>query len=286
MSVDNPIAAKYNWQAADVYVPRQHGPAVVLGARHGSGNIGEAIAVELAGRGWYVHGDTCLRGSIERPKGAAQMHGDTAAEHGYEPGTYAYYSPPSVHEFVQWDADILVVALGKTAKTHFAEVSEHEFLNVLRGSLELPLLAARRFVQAVDPIHWAERRELNRIRRIIFIGSYAHSHPFTNGTAYCAAKAGLNMAARTLGWELTGMDYRIHIVHPYHVPGTPMWQEVERGVMEAKGWTKEQADEYAAKDLRMPHLTPQDVARTVALLCTGDWDYTSGTPIELYGGSR
>jgi NAD(P)-dependent dehydrogenase (short-subunit alcohol dehydrogenase family) len=108
------------------------------------------------------------------------------------------------------------------------------------------------------------------------------------GTLYCAAKAGLAMAARTLGWELTDRGYRIHIVHPYHVPGTPMWAEVERGVMESKNWTKEQADAYARKDLKMPEeLAPQDIAKVVhALLTVSALQWLSGQGLNLYGGSR
>jgi NAD(P)-dependent dehydrogenase (short-subunit alcohol dehydrogenase family) len=187
-------------------------------------------------------------------------------------------------DFERFDADALIITLGKTAKTHFADIPDYDIRHMINANLVLPLEAARRFVQVTKST--TGRRGVTRA--IIFIGSYAHEHPFTNGTLYCAAKAGLAMAARTLGWELTDRGYRIHIVHPYHVPGTPMWQEVERGVMESKGWTKEQADEYARKDLKMPgELTPGEVAKVVsALLSQPAFAWLSGQGLNLYGGSR
>lgn len=265
--------------------------AVVLGARAGSGNIGAAIAAELSLNEWAVSSDDCLRGSTERPKGAAQFGADDPREHGYEEG-YSFYDAPSFDQFERWDADALVITLGATYKEHFTEVKEHEFTRVLRGCLELPLRCALRYVQAVDKLRGEHESETPpdkcRLRRIVFLGSYAHRHPFTNGTAYCAAKAGLDMAARTLGWELTDRGYRVFIVHPYHIPGTPMWAEVEKGVMESKGWTKEEADAYAHRDLKMPDLcTPREVAEVVAdLLDGGATDWLSGTALELNGGTR
>jgi hypothetical protein len=67
-----------------------------------------------------------------------------------------------------------------------------------------------------------------------------------------------------------------------------MWEEVERGVMESKGWTKEQADAYADRDLKMPTgLTPNDVAQTIRVLLTEPaMGWLSGTSIELNGGTR
>jgi NAD(P)-dependent dehydrogenase (short-subunit alcohol dehydrogenase family) len=112
--------------------------------------------------------------------------------------------------------------------------------------------------------------------------------PFTNGTLYCAAKAGLDMAARTLGWELTDRGYRVHVVHPYHVNGTPMWAQVEQDVMRTKNMTWEEADAYNRKDLKMPDLlTPEEVAEVITTLVTVPaMGWMSGQPVNLYGGSR
>jgi NAD(P)-dependent dehydrogenase (short-subunit alcohol dehydrogenase family) len=280
----------------------KNGRAVILGAR--PGNIGQAIASELLRRWWEVSSTDCLVDDGTRPPGGNLPNDQVAVEHGYsvtEKGRYGRYDVPSLAQFERWDADALVVSLGSTYKTHFTEVPQHDIDRVMRACLLMPLEAARRYVQAAEKT----RREINEarkplfdsdppapsLRRIVFIGSYAHNHPFTNGTAYCAAKAGIDMAAKTLAWELTDRGYRVHVVHPWHVKGTPMWKEVEQGVMESKGWTKEEADAYADRDLKMPtNLTPEDVAKVVAtLLNTGvdnSLDWMAGTSIELAGGTR
>lgn len=269
--------------------------AYVLGAREESGNIGDAIAERLYSEGWAVFGDDGAVGDGSRPPGGNLPTDEVARQHGYnvtDKGRYQRFEAPSVLDFERADADALIVTLGKTAKTHFAEINDWDVSQMIRANLVLPLEAARRFVQAVDGARGRDESETPpeecRTRHIVFIGSYAHEHPFTNGTLYCAAKAGLAMAARTLGWELTDLGYRVHIIHPYHVPGTPMWAEVERGVMESKGWTKEQADAYARKDLKMPDdLTPAEVAEVVhALLTVPAMGWLSGQGLNLYGGSR
>lgn len=263
--------------------------AIVLGARRGSGNIGNAIVEALVGQRWDVIADDCRVGDGTRPPGGNLPDDETAERHGYAPtdkGRYSRFEVPSFDWFKRHDADALVVTLGSTYKDPFWEVEQHVMDRVLRASLLMPLEAARRYVQS-----GGERQDWQAPpgeRYIIFIGSYAWRHPFTNGTAYCAAKAGLDAAASTLGWELTDKGYRVHVVHPHHVPGTPMWQEVERGVMESKGWTREQAMEYAARDLKMPdHLTPGEVADVVRILLEEpSMSWLSGTRIELNGGTR
>lgn len=268
----------------------------VLGAREGSGNIGEAIGTVMFNEGWDVLGDDGAVGDGSRPPGGNIPTDEVAEQFGYtvtDKGRYQRFEAPSVSTFEQTDPDALVITLGKAAKTHFAEIPDWEVRNMINTNLILPLEAARRFVQASRAVRARARVTADNKREylpqhIIFIGSYAHEHPFTNGTLYCAAKAGLAMAARTLGWELTDMGYRVHVVHPYHVPGTPMWAEVERGVMESKGWSKEEADAYARKDLKMPaELTPFDVANIVRLLLTEPrMGWLSGQGLNLYGGSR
>lgn len=258
--------------------------AYVCGAVEGSGNIGDAIAHEMFTNGWRVIGDDCAIGDGSRPPGGNLPDDETAERFGYnitDKGRYQRFEAPSVQAFEQADPDALIITLGKTYKGHFAEIHDWEIANLIRANLTLPLEAARRYVQATE-----ETRRGGG--KIIFLGSYAHNHPFTNGTLYCAAKAGLHMAARTLAWELTDRGYRVHIVHPYHVQGTPMWAEVERGVMESKGMSWEEADTYNRKDLKMPDLlTADEVAGVVRLLlCEPEMGWLSGTAVELFGGSR
>jgi NAD(P)-dependent dehydrogenase (short-subunit alcohol dehydrogenase family) len=261
--------------------------AYVLGAVEGSNNIGDRVATRFGEAGYHVFGDD---GAVDdgsepdtRPRG---VNADERIRRNLGYGgdnLWTRYAAPSVQDFERADPDVLVITLGKTAKDHFTEVSDFDIQNMMMANLILPLEAARRFVQATN--HDETTQEAPR--KIIFVGSYAYNHPFTNGTLYCAAKAGLNMAARTLGWELTDLGYRVHVVNPYHVNGTPMWAQVEQDVMRSKDMTWEEADAYNRKDLKMPDLlTPDEVAEvivTLSMLKVADW--ITG-PIDLFGGSR
>lgn len=270
--------------------------ALILGARPQTRNIGNAIFERLADDLWNVIGDDCAIGDGTRPPGGNIPNDEVAEQHGYnvtENGRYQRFDVPTYDRFLADEADALIVSLGSTYKDHFANVAQHDLDRVLRANLLLPLEAARRFVQArearmlEDSAHGIERDD-TEVAHIIFIGSYAHRHPFTNGTAYCVAKAGIDMATRTLGWELTDRGYRIHVVHPFHVNGTPMWSQVEQDVMKSKNMTWDEADAYNRKDLKMPDLlTPEEVAEVVhTLLTVPAMGWTSGTSIELFGGSR
>lgn len=226
--------------------------AIVLGARRDSNNIGENVAKRLENLAWEVHRDDCWREETLR------------------------YEIPMLNAHA--DADAMVVTLGATALTPFAEMDEAKIRNLIDGCLTLPLEAALEFVQC--------RGDAGG--RVVFVGSYAHRHPFTNGTAYCSAKAGLDMATKTLAWELTERDFFFYIVHPYHVEGTPMWEEVQAGMMESRGMSRMEADDYAHANLKRPTLMgPDEVSHLIVNLLQFPFgDRLSGTSIEMFGGTR
>jgi 3-oxoacyl-[acyl-carrier protein] reductase len=223
--------------------------ALVLGAA--PGNIGAAIQQNMEDRGWgIVDSHDC-----------------------YDKRTKAYRIP--VLEYEGYDA--LVVTLGKEGVQPWLEASFDEVATLVHANLLLPLAA----------LHvWAQARQ--REGTAVVIGSYAHDHVLTHGTAYCAAKAGLAHAVRSLGWELTGRGLNFHIVHPYHVPATPMGQRVVLSMMRERGMTEKEAREYQAKDLQLEyHLEPREIAEYVGWLCAApEAAWLSGQGLNLYGGVR
>jgi NAD(P)-dependent dehydrogenase (short-subunit alcohol dehydrogenase family) len=240
---------------------------LVLGAREGSGNIGDAIAERQARRGWYVVGDDC--------------HTRSAME---------YDVPPDL----DWSRfDYLVITLGYGVPAPIGEVSARVIQEVIWGSLTLPLLCARKFVQEKRRA-LAERidagsyvYEGKEAGRILFIGSYGHDHVLSNSAPYCAAKAGLAHAVRCLAWDLTP-EFLVSIVHPYHVPSTPLGEEVVETMMRDRGMTRIEAENYQTKDLRLPeHLTPAEIAEYVNwMLDAPEAAWLSGQGVNLYGGVR
>lgn len=230
---------------------------IILGARPGTGNIGDAILREMDRRNWEIKVSDCL-------------------DHD---GKYRIPTSLPYHR-----ADALIVTLGYTRLTPFAVTTEDDIEKVIHGTLLLPLMAVKNYVQERMA---GGQRVIGSISRVVVIGSYAHDHALTHCAAYCAAKAGLAAAIQELGWELTEEGFRFHIVHPYHVPSTPMGKEVLRGLADRVGGYRE-AEQYQRKDLKMAaHLTPLDIAEVVAWLLTepaAEW--LSGQGLNLYGGTR
>lgn len=227
--------------------------ATILGAVTGTNNIGDAIAEKFSDKMWRVATDDCHVGGNE-------------------------YAPPKIEDFPWYeDSDVLVVTVGKTGMTPFHQISHEEIQEVIQGSLILPIQAVSTYVRARG----------DRGGKVILIGSYAHRHPFSTGTSYCAAKAGIDMAAKNLAWELTGLGFYINVVHPYHVFGTPMWEKVQEGVMKNKQMTRAEADEYAMKDMQMKPANTAVIADIVYEVATTEsFAWTSGSGIEVFGGTR
>lgn len=259
--------------------------AIVLGASEGSGNIGDAISQLFGARGWTVFADDCWTDD-GRPRGSGNAPSDTLIEHGYEGGPisnesrYRRHELPSFDQFERWDAEALIITLGTSVIKPFSEVRDFEVRRVLEACLLSPLEAVRRYVQS----------DRSSVRRsIVFIGSYSHDHVLSNSTAYCAAKAGLDMATRALAWELTDQGYRVHCVHPYHVPATPLGRAtLDMMENDPRFGSREDAEAYQNKDLKMPeHLSPEDIAEVIYLLIIyRAMQYLGGAGLNMYGGTR
>lgn len=225
---------------------------LVLGHKAGSRNIGEAIYDRFVRDGWEVTGSDCWD----------KLSGD-------------YRLDPTL----DWEGyPNLVVTLGMEGLTPFDTCTYQEAVDVINANLVLPLLALHTWV--------AERQGLGGT--CVVIGSYAHNHALTGSAPYCAAKAGLHHAVQELGWELTGKGYQFHIVHPYHVPSTPMGARVLDALQRERGMSLREAVAYQTKDLRLDaHLHPTDIAEVVQWLVeepVARW--LSGQGIQLYGGVR
>lgn len=227
----------------------------VLGSRPKEGNIGAAVAAQFISKGWRVDEDDCHR--CPHPV--------------FDPGGEYVVDDTDLSA-----ADVVVCTLGTTSVGRFDEVDRGAHARVITACLTLPMLAAH---------HYLRERNGNG-GRMVFVGSYAHDHVLSHSEAYCAAKAGLAHLVRCLAWDYTSENFEFAIVHPYHVPGTPMWRQVQEGVMEVNDWTRQEADRHARRDTQMGRLlTPREVAAAVYDVATAD-AWISGAGVNLYGGVR
>jgi NAD(P)-dependent dehydrogenase (short-subunit alcohol dehydrogenase family) len=137
----------------------------------------------------------------------------------------------------------------------------------LRGAFFLAQRAARYMLQ---------RREAapGSTPRLIFIGSISAVASSTFRPEYCISKAGLAMAARVLAHRLAGEGIPVFEVRPgiIHTDMTAPVQErydaaIADGLVPQRRWGE-----------------PEDVARAVAALARGEFDYSTGLVVEVGGG--
>lgn len=177
----------------------------------GLGDIGRAIATELAQRG----ADMAI-GDIQDEAQAAPLLAELK-----QLGRRVHYSQVDVsdaEQVGQWLADVevalgipdliipnaAIVQLVDIRSVTPAQWSREININ-LNGAFHLAQAGALRLLAANKPGH------------IVFIGSWAAHAPHTHIPAYCAAKAGLRMLARCMALDLGPHDILVNEVAPGYV---------------------------------------------------------------------
>ncbi|HZC35574.1 MAG TPA: SDR family oxidoreductase [Chthoniobacterales bacterium] len=126
-------------------------------------------------------------------------------------------------------------------------------------------------------------RESPRGGRIVVI-SPQNIAPVGGGTAaYAAVKAALTQLVRSAAAEWGFARIRAQIVHPGGVFDTGVWTpEVLAQRARSRGMTVEQ---YRRDNFLQTEINSQDVAELVATLCGSAFSKTTGTQIDIDGGS-
>ena len=137
----------------------------------------------------------------------------------------------------------------------------------LKGPYFLTQLAARKMIEY-------RRKDVVVQARIVFITSISAFTSSTNRGDYCISKAGLSMAAALFADRLGEHDIPVIEVLP--------------GVIETDmtAGVKEKYDKLVAGGV-FPQRRwgqPEDVARAVSAIARGDFDYSTGTRIDVSGG--
>ena len=223
-----------------------------------AGDIGSAMARELAGRGARVT-------IIDRapPERAAELDCD--------------YVQADVVDRAAVDSalaaiDPLDVAIGNAGiveSAPFLDISAEQWqahLDVnLTGCFNVGQAAARLMV------------ERGRPGRILFTGSWVGEVPWPEIAAYSVSKAGVRMLARSMARELAEYGIRVNVVAPGIV-----WAGMARRQFETD-------PAYARRASGVVPLgefgTPEQVAKAAAFLCSPDSDYMTGAVLLVDGGA-
>lgn len=172
-----------------------------------SSGIGRAVALDLLGRGW-------------------QVHGLSRRDPGISDAAFTYLHADL---FLPTDMDLIgeyIKPLGLDALVHAAAVRGP--VGPLRGSdsnawqtcIQVNLMGTYELVRAVLPALEQGAAETGDARMLLFSGGGAFN-PRPNYSAYAVSKAGVVSLMETLAAELQGTSVTVNCVAPGYVP-TPI----------------------------------------------------------------
>lgn len=243
-----------DWEVPDT----EERAALIIGRRHG--NIGDAIFDELSDLGFArVH-------SLDINSSAFPF--DVNNESDLSTVTWAMY-------------DTLILANGETN----LDWIENQPLEKIQSVIDNKLTGT---IKAVSAFAAANVSVMDQIKNIVVIGSMAHKSVLNASAPYCAACAGVNHFVRCAAWELAPKGFRVFIVNPSNVEGTPMTEETIQGISRYRGIPYTQAMEYWAAVRAIPEwLTKEDIGKLVGRLVTDEeMRWLAGVPLDMGGGIR
>ena len=235
--------------------------AVVTGGARG---IGAATARRLASEGARVvvadFDEAAARGTADEIGGIA-VRCDVTSREDVEAAVAAAGS-----------VDILVTCAGIIRDNLLHKLTDEEWDAVIDTHLKGTFLAVRAAQR-----HMVEQRS----GKIVLISSTS-ALGNRGQTNYSAAKAGLQGMTKTLAIELGPFDVNVNCVAPGFIETAMTRQTAERIGVPFEQFTAAVAEQVPLRRVGQP----DDVAGTIAFLCSEDASYVSGQVIYVAGGPR
>ena len=236
----------------------------------GLGDIGRAIALEMARQGAHV-----AIGDVRPPDDATDFL-PTISDFGVR----CHYDRVDVSDAdavrdwvmaVESDLGVPTLIIPNAAIVTLAnirEVTPEQWSRELRVNLD-------------GAFHLAQAAALRLLHhgcqgRIVFLGSWAAHAPHAHIPAYCAAKAGLRMLCKCMALELAPHGILVNEVAPGYVDAG-----LSKQIWDQHPELREQAIQ------RVPVqklITPQEVARQVVALCHPENQHVTGSVLLMDGG--
>jgi 3-oxoacyl-[acyl-carrier protein] reductase len=166
--------------------------------------------------------------------------------------------------------DMLVTCAGIIRDNLLHKMSDEDFDAVIDTHLKGTFYAVRA----------AQKQMVEQKRGKMVLISSTSALGNRGQTNYSTAKAGLQGMAKTLAIELGPFGVNVNCVAPGFIATAMTRQTAER-----IGVPFEQFQEYAAKEIPLRRVgQPEDVAGTIAYLCSDDAGFVSGQVIYVRGG--
>ncbi len=151
------------------------------------------------------------------------------------------------------------------------DLTEESYDRVMNINLKGPVFFAQKIAREMI---WMKNLVLDYKPRIVFMSSVSAAMSSTSRGEYCISKAGIGMAAMLFADRLAEEGILVFEVRPGIIQ-TDMTARV-----------KDKYDKLISKGL-IPQSrwgVPEDIAKAVASLSRGDWDFSTGTVFEISGG--
>ena len=156
-------------------------------------------------------------------------------------------------------------------RTDIIDLTEESYDRVMNINLKGPVFFAQKIAREMI---WMKQLVQDYKPMIVFMSSVSAAMSSTSRGEYCISKAGLSMAAALFSDRLAEEGILVFEVRPGIIQ-TDMTARV-----------KDKYDKLIAEGL-IPQKRwgmPEDVAKAVASLARGDWDFSTGAIFEISGG--
>lgn len=237
-----------------------HQVAIVTG---GSRGIGRAIAVELARSGYYVvvnyRANAAAADETLRQMAAVGLQGEAVQ---FDVADAAQAKPAMTALTKRFETlDVLVNNAGITADGLFIMMPEKDWDAVIATSL-------KGFFNVTKPV--LKKMVRQKSGAVVSIASVSGLMGNRGQANYAAAKAGLIGTSRSIAAEVARLGIRVNVVAPGFIE-TEMTADLPR--------------QNLKQMIPMARVgQPEEVARVVRFLCSGDASYITGQVISVNGG--